>query len=81
MIKRFEGPFIKNDSMIILNPKHGEVIMAPNIIILKTLVITFNDDTPDTVVEEVRDFLLHYAGTGAFVVQPGQDFEEVDDGT
>ena len=55
--------------------------MAPNIIILKTLVITFNDDTPDTVVEEVRDFLLHYAGTGAFVVQPGQDFEEVDDGT
>jgi bifunctional ADP-heptose synthase (sugar kinase/adenylyltransferase) len=80
LIKRFEGPFIKNDSRIILNPKHGEITM-PEIITLKTLVVTFNDDTPDEIVEEVRDLLLHYAGTGAFIVTQGQDFEEVDDGS
>jgi len=52
---------------------------VPDVITLKSLTVTFNDDTPQEVVDEVVEYLLHYHGSGHFVVQGGQDFVTIPD--
>jgi hypothetical protein len=46
---------------------------------LKTLVVTFDDNTPDDTVEEVRHLLMNYQGKGVFVVEDGTAVEDVPD--
>jgi len=46
---------------------------------LKTLVVTFDDNTSEDAIEEVRHLLMDYQGKGVFVVEDGTAVENVPD--